>query len=211
MMWTSSCWAWTTCIEVGWLHLHMHQRHQPMTLCSRTCQKPLTHWCLCLAIPELQGRAESLTFAEQNILAYIAGYIIRKVRRSICDVCVVNITTNEKLEHNSLIDIKRYTEAKDGLISPSTQLLHALCSIEQEYRRVIDNTIYNNHVKASLLTHLESNAKLESITCQACNVHKMVLHIMINIRLHHTLRESNRSLLANKDRKNRKVLKFSHL
>lgn len=163
------------------------------------------------AIPELQVNSDNLSFTEKNILSYIAGYIIRKIRMSVCDMCLGSMITTEHLEHNSFIDVKRFVDAKDGLITPSTKLLQVLCSIEGEYRRIIDTAMYSTNVKACLSHHLGPKTNLDSIRCENCNVHRMVLHIMINIRLHHTLKETNRSLIASKDRKNRKVLKFSHL
>jgi ribonucleotide reductase beta subunit family protein with ferritin-like domain len=132
----------------------------------------------------------SLDKQEFNVLAYISGYIVRKLRNIVCDVCVTNITSD---------------------ISEDNALLEAVAQIEVDYRKVIDEIMYSSHVKATLVSTLKKNLAFEGISCAKCNLELLLIHIMVNIRLHHTLRESNRSLVNCKDRKNRKVLKFSHL
>ena len=71
---------------------------------------------------------ESLSTQEVNVLAYIAGYIVRKLRKKVCPPCVnklISKLSSENPDHD-LLRQKKYQDAKDGLITPSVVLTDAV-------------------------------------------------------------------------------------
>lgn len=163
-----------------------------------------------LNVPE----QEALSKEENNILAYISGYIVRKLRGKMCQNCLDTCTADSQDqddENLEFINIKRYQGAKDGLICPSQCLQNVMSGLEVKYRSVIDEAIYSESVKASLVTTLSKLEVVKDIQCESCHLEDRVLHLFVNVRLHHTIKQGNRDLLYCDKRKNRKVLKFSHL
>ena len=65
-------------------------------------------------------------------------------------------------------------------------------------------------VMSSLIACVEKDVDLQPIQCPECHVEKAVVHLMLTIRMHHSLKENNRRFRQAK-RKNRKTLKFSHV
>ena len=83
---------------------------------------------------------ESLSTQEVNVLAYIAGYIVRQLRKKVCPPCVnklISKLSSENPDHD-LLRQKKYQDAKDGLITPSVALTDAVSTTEIQYRKVID-------------------------------------------------------------------------
>ena len=157
---------------------------------------------------------DPLSKQEKNTIAYICGYIIRKVRNLICGACQIKLIISGDSKENDCLDfikLKKHSGAKDGLISPSSVLISVVSRLEIEYRKIIDDLVYSDHVKARLVLHLCKQVSLVPVSCKSCHFEVMLLHILINIRFHHTLKEANSTLSTSKSRKNRKVLKFSHL
>ena len=158
--------------------------------------------------------AEELSFSESNVLAYIAGYIIRRLRGKMCNDCTSKLICSSESESDGkleFIKLKKYAGAKDGLILPSKAVLDVLEKVEKEYRGVIDNVMYCEKVKTSLVSTILKNVNFETLYCKSCKPHLAIVHIMVNIRLHHTLKMANKSLRQQKGMKNRKMLKFAHL
>ena len=159
---------------------------------------------------------DGLTYQETNILAYIGGYIVRKLqkRNAICHECDEKIAgeIEEDDQRHQFLLKKNIQEAKVGLSAPSNDLLGVLQHLEIEYNKIIDECIRKQQgVKATLIATLLANGKLGRLRCSVCHLDKLIVHLMTNIRLHHTIKMANRSLKENKNRKNHKILKFSHM
>ena len=169
-----------------------------------------------LAVCSVPPPEEGLSDPETNILAYIGGYIVRKLRRKnvLCAPCDEKISSeiNEEDVHHQFLVNKNIKEAKTGLSAPSNDLLGVLQQIELEYNKIIDECMVRKEaVRATLVATLIENVKLMAVKCDTCHMEKLVVHLMANIRLHHTIKITNKNLRENKDRKKRKVVKFSHL
>lgn len=106
---------------------------------------------------------------------------------------------------------KNYEGARIGLQIPTGILVNVLKQLEVEYTNIIDAVIHKEGVKSKLVSTLIKNQAVDSLSCSTCHLGHAVVHLMVNIRLHHTIRQTNNKLRDQKDRKNRKVLKFSHL
>ena len=151
---------------------------------------------------------QGLSNQENNVLAYIAGYIVRKVKGKVCAVCCDKITG--ELDSNPNLDFLK-SKTYGYLSTPSKLLLGVVQLLELEYRKAITSVIYKVGLKATLVERLGKTRNLQMFECENCHLDILVLHLVVNIRLHHTIREINEGLRANKDRKNRKTIKFLHL
>ena len=156
-----------------------------------------------------EENAQGLSHQENNVLAYIAGYIMRKVKGKVCSICC-NKITGELDPSNPNLDFLK-TKSYGYLSTPSNLLLGVVQLLELEYRKVITSDIYKVGLKANLVERLGKTRNLQMLECETCHLDILVLHLVVNIRLHHTIREINEGLRAYKDRNNRKTIKFSHL
>ena len=160
-------------------------------------------------MPEADGM---LSQQEDNVLAYIAGYIVRRLRNKLCPECqekvVSSIDTNNQ-NHGVLVE-KSYAGAKRGLTAPSDKILDTVKQHELELRKAVVRAVVGDHVKQTLASDLSKIVDMTYLACTHCHLHLLV-HLMINIRLHFLLKDNNRLLVQIKDRKNRKTLKFNHL
>ena len=150
-----------------------------------------------------------LTFQEVNVLTYIGAYIVRKLSGRICSPCKDKIIgqVDEDNPNHDFVAMKSY----GYLTAPSNVLLGIMELLEDKYRTIIDTTIHQQHVKAQLTRELGKINRVHDLNCDTCHLHLLTIQIFINIRLNHSIREINHGLRDNKDRKNRKTLKFAHL
>ena len=180
----------------------------PNTLCNGCTPLQCEVHFICLQLVN-HTEQEELTKQENNILAYIAGYIVRKIGKKCCQPC--NETCNEKVgapvdddnPNHELIQEKSYGK----LQAPSQSLLGLVQLLELRYRKVITNIISKENVKSHLSHELSKVVQLQHFKCDHCHPHLLIVHIMINIRLYHSIREINNGLKDNKSRKNRKTIK----
>ena len=154
-----------------------------------------------------------LSTQETNVIAHIGGYIVKKIKSKVCADCVCklvydsNVDNVDNVGHLDLIKKKKYEDAKDGLVMPSRLLCNILTDLEKEYRSNIDQIIYEESVKFSFVNVLSKVKSLQAISCTLCQVLNSIVHVFINIRLHHSLKNANKSMVTS--RQNRKLLKFS--
>ena len=156
-----------------------------------------------------QEEEDGLDNQENNILAYIGGYIVRKIRGKICTSCCDKIVS--KVDSEKSKSPVHCNKSYNSLLAPSKLLLGTIQLMEIRYRKHIKTCIHQEHLKIALAVELSKIENLNQLHCQSCHLHLLVLHLLINIRLHHTIKEINQGLKDNKDRKNRKTIKFSHL
>ena len=159
-----------------------------------------------------------LSLQEEHVVTYISGYIARKLRGRACEGCASKLICDEELSVADIQEMKlefvtkmRYEGAKDGLISPSPELVNVVAQMECVYRKVVDDTIHSDNVKSTLYSKIAEKVDVAGLRCNICKIHASLIHIFINIRFHHTLKETNQNLIQENYRKNRKVLKFQHM
>ena len=167
-----------------------------------------------LAVCALPPTEQGISDHDTNVLAYIGGYIVSKLKKKgvACEGCMEKITgklDSNDVRHGFLVN-KNFDQAKVGLCTPSNTLLGILQLMEIEYDKVIDDCMHSDGVKASLLASISKIDKLSNIKCSSCHLEKLVIHLMINIRLHHTIKEVNKSLQTGDKRKSHKMLIFAH-
>ena len=152
-----------------------------------------------------------LSLMEQNVLAYIAGYIVKKLKDKICVECK-NKICGEIDPDNQFLSQKNYSEARHGLMAPSGELLENVQSLEDVFREIVETTAPKLNVKKTLVCTLQKRvSELQQFNCEKCHLHLLILHLFNNIRFHFYLKKNNESIAQSNKRKNRKTLKFAHL
>jgi hypothetical protein len=109
--------------------------------------------------------------------------LARKLGKKVCPPCVNKLTSklsSENQDHD-LLRQKKYQDAKDGLITPSVALTGAISTMEIQYMKVIDDLMYSDSIKAHLIGNLSKYVVLDSLACDVCKCHVMIVHIMVNI------------------------------
>ena len=162
-------------------------------------------------------KEEVLSVTEENIIFYIAGYISRKLNSKLCNNC-------QELTHGQLEQFDETQQvffshkaiagtSKGGLVIPSPNLVEVCQAAETVFRDVVERIIHMDKVRSRIVRSLDKKVSFDMFNSQSCCPLKShVLLLFTNIRLHHVLRENNRSFeVVNKSKKNRKVLKFNHL
>ena len=152
----------------------------------------------------------SLRYSNILLLSYspVCYSIADKVYTS-CKTKIRSVISDSDPNHDFLA-AKNYADAKVGLQVPSPILVDALKKMEVSYIKQIDDVMHRPRVKATLIAPLLT-CVYESLSCNVSKLANVIVHLMVNIRLHHSIRQANIKLRDKKDRKNRNVIKFSHL
>ena len=115
-----------------------------------------------------------LSTEETNVIAYIRGYIVRKLKSKVCADCLCKLVLDSSFDtnvgHLDLIKKKKYEDAKDGLVMPSRLQCSILTYLEKEYRSNIDQMIYESSVKFSFVNVLSKVESLRQfhVPCAQC-------------------------------------------
>ena len=85
--------------------------------------------------------------------------------------------------------------------------------METQYREVLELVIHMDRVRHRIVTALEKNlgTKCDVLACTQCDCRALVLNLFATVRLHHSLKEQTQLLASGKGRRNRKIMKFSHV
>ena len=154
-----------------------------------------------------------LSIEEENILVYIAGYICRKIQSKVCQDCksMLTGTVNALDQSQVFLASKQYADLKgDGLTVPSGELMDVCTSLENEFRVVIEQALYMDSVKLRIVSAISKKVS-GKLNCGSCPTLQSVVHLFVNIRLHHVLRVNNQDMVSSKGKRNRKYLKLSHV
>ena len=165
---------------------------------------------------EVESLPQQLFVQEENVLAYIAGYILHRLSPSLsCLQCASNLVSYDRDGPQYLfINNKQYGECSQGLKYPSESLISICQCCESIYNRDCEKQLHTCKIKQNLVRNmLQAALQLTESgnipPCQ-CNTLTRVIKLYTNIRLHHSLRLNNRHYTQSK-RQNRKILKLSHI
>jgi len=152
--------------------------------------------------------------AQKNILFYIAGWVADKLKEKVCSDCQDKLVGQlSGAPHEKFLTLKQYASLEEGLTVPSTQLFGMTIELESIFVANIEHILHMDKVAGRLMTQFEN--KLEQVfTCsldKPCTVDKKVRRLFFNMRLNFALKEFTRSLANQSARRNRKVMKLTHL
>ena len=164
------------------------------------------------------NRDETVDAQERNILAYIGGYICRRLfqKHDDCQHCATTLSmdiTRTKQDH-TFLSKKAYDEAKKGLIAPSDPFLDVLKEMESKYVSVVKQVLHMDKVRLRICSTVGNVPSLKRLSFH-CNHADMarsyIVNMFVNMRLHHTLKLNNDGFESVGGRRNRKMMKFSHI
>ena len=167
------------------------------------------------------ANASCLTLPEENILVYIAGYLLRKLsKRHTCDIClqslVQNCVSDPANKSYCFIDMKQYQHLDSGgLTYPSTTLVNFTNALEKVFRTSFPCVMHSSFVRSRLVK--TTSSRVEDITCgnvkcQSAQSYMYLINVFMTVRIHHVLREQNSGFGVSGRKRNRKIVKFiSHV
>ncbi|GFO06606.1 hypothetical protein PoB_003311100 [Plakobranchus ocellatus] len=87
-----------------------------------------------------------------------------------------------------------------------------LClQLENAYKSVCEEVLHKEAVKKTLTSYLINAVTVAVPECEQCNLVYLFSRLFTSVRLHHSLRMSNQTFCKTKMKRNRKVLKLSHV
>ncbi|KAK7475072.1 hypothetical protein BaRGS_00033685 [Batillaria attramentaria] len=159
---------------------------------------------------------ETLQWMSDNVLVYIAGYIAFKLQdKSVCSACKGSLDgTRTGSSTETFLNTKKYRGIQGGLKMPSSILQRSVKQMEREYEDVVGTLLHTDQVMWRVVCKLSKMNEVVCIEGNRCNVGHLVVQLFASLRLHFTLKDSNRSFPActEKDQKrNGKMMKISHI
>ena len=161
------------------------------------------------------GNSQVMTWEEENILTYIAGYLAQKAsKRHKCQECnellVAPADSTGKSGKYTFLHLKQYEHLqKGGLCVASEMLADKVEVMEVEFRSAIKTDIIEgNKIRGTLYERMK--CKVGSVA-HCPDTDSYIIQLFITVRLHHYLREQNRAFQLPKQKCSRKLLKLKHL
>ncbi|CAB3981577.1 Transposable element P transposase [Paramuricea clavata] len=170
---------------------------------------------LVLGETDYREKEVSSSIVQQNAVAYVAGYLLKKcftVHK--CSLCK-DATMSQTADSANLLYCyyKNYNEStqSQGLILPSQHFLDFVLHLEDVFVQQFSAYNRSKLVGANLLKSLQS----VSITFHSCPEFPMdyMLKLFLRMHIYYTIKFENRRLATptKKGRKSRKYIKVSHL
>ena len=160
--------------------------------------------------------------AVTNVLSYIGGYLVKKLRDSqhfTCEPCLSALMNNELnvVEDSELyVHLRAYSHVKGafgGLTAPSPALTQLLKQVENVFGKRIGELLTSSSLLQELTQHVLDDVSLTTV--QVCPSHPDILSCLLNLylrcRLFYYFRFESRRLIEMKKRKrNRKAQAVMH-
>lgn len=144
-------------------------------------------------------------FVEENVIAYLAGYVAKKVLKEIkCSSCCSLLTDEEQALTNSTVFLyfKQYLhlDIEHGLKYPSTELLKCIMFIVYLCDEIFCDVLYKDNVLRITRKAIEEKTNFTKIcTCAKHGdiIKSKIIEIISKLCLKIHLRELNKSVLKN--------------
>ena len=158
-----------------------------------------------------------LSLPTQNVLAYLAGYLLKKISVNECIECQEQLirqrfhSPEKDTAKYQFLDCKTYGEGY--LIYPSATMITFVENLEKTFCATFYKVIYTSFVLVQLSK--SGDEYCQFLKCQSikCSLRlKSMIKLYMKVRLFHALKQSNIPNVEDKSGKhNRKMLKISHL
>lgn len=138
-----------------------------------------------------------LTEAECDIVAYIGGFLLRSILKSIdnCKSCRAALTDSASGKYSSLIQLKEYVKNAGNLIQPSTSVMTVLMDCEENFKTFaeMDEVMKLKKPFSSILSALQKSVKMHLGCCSLHKpaVEKLLLEKYVRTRLKIYLRQQH--------------------
>ena len=152
--------------------------------------------------------------AKQNVAAYMAGYLLRKLKIS-CSVCKEQFILRSLPNNPKYVFLKNKAYVKEGgLVYPSEIVVQFVENLELVFNRAFEGVMHLRGVLRRLCVNAEEVPVCNS--WMLCNEKHCVAKVQsmmalyMKVRVHHALKMSNKED-KNKGKRNRKYLKLAHM
>ena len=78
----------------------------------------------------------------------------------------------------------------EGHVVVTTELMSVCTVVKKPFRGIVEKVLHMDCIKARIVSPIKSDLS-ERLTCTNCCALDLVVHLNVNIQLHHVLRESN--------------------
>ena len=151
---------------------------------------------------------------EQNIVAYMSGYLLRKADISQCVDCSLQLVYDIP-PHNELYTFLKYKahEERGTLVYPTETFKAFIQRVEDLFSVVLSAVMHMEGVMRRLFKNVsKSLGKMLECNKEECSVKlRGMILLYLKVRLHHALRISNRQHKITGGKRNRKIMKLMHV
>ena len=151
---------------------------------------------------------------EENIIAYMAGYLLRKSKISECATCKSRLIYDNPPNSELYFFLKAKSHKETGmLVYPTEVFVDYIESLETRFTLVFAAVMHMTGVMRRLYKNMDGlsdgvlHCTNSSCFAKLCAMTKLY----IKVRLHHALKLSNRQHKVAGGKRKRKMLKLSHL
>ena len=150
-----------------------------------------------------------------NVVAYVAGYIIRSIQlQTKCLECLGKLSDTSLVvpESKLLIHFKAYqhndTSSSGSLYSPSENFTNVLLRVENVFQRNIARCMFKKGVLSTLMDSVQDT--VPSTALKLCPIHKgceftkSIKKLYVRCRIHYYFKLESRQLVAGKPKKKSK-------
>ncbi|KAG0438172.1 hypothetical protein HPB47_017126 [Ixodes persulcatus] len=150
----------------------------------------------------MDGVLDSITKEEGDILAYVAGFLLRTVLKSVnCNNCKGALTANSNSQHGTLIRLKEFVRDGENLTYPSDAAMKFLVDCEEQFKGLTYTTDILNLTSPfkTILAVLKGNSTVNTGACSPHrdDVERLLLEKYLRFRLKVHLKQARRDEQAN--------------
>jgi hypothetical protein len=172
------------------------------------------HSLMQIAVPCGAPKRPEQLEAERNALTYVAGYIAMRQNRKVCETCYTSLQGPlTGANHQRFLVQKQLDGCSKGLTVPSDSMVAAVRTMQTAFSKNIAHIIHTGNVRKRLTNVMiqELGATLASGPCE-CPLRDRVVRTFFNMKFHFFfLKEANQSFSQRRQKRNQKVINFSHL
>jgi hypothetical protein len=164
-----------------------------------------------LATADASNLTVPLSLPSTNVLAYIAGYLLRKVSVHECPVCFSNLCQQlpEQAEIPDSLELLR-NKSLGALICPTPQMEQFVEKLEALFTSTFEWVIHMPFIVNRLCN--SSEEILQMVSCEHCqDKARAMARLFMRVRVFHALKVNNLENSAKSLKRNRKMLKLAHL
>jgi hypothetical protein len=171
------------------------------------------HSLMQIAIPYGAPKLPEQLEAERNALTYVAGYIALRQKTKVCETCYTSLQGPlTGANHQRFLVEKQLDGCSKGLTVPSDSMVAAVRTMQTAFSKNIAHIIHTGNVRKRLTDVMiqELGVTLASGPCE-CLLRDRVVRTFFNMKFHFFLKEANQSFSQTHQKRNQKVINFSHL
>ncbi|KAK7480243.1 hypothetical protein BaRGS_00028519, partial [Batillaria attramentaria] len=153
------------------------------------CLEDSGKWLLSLSTTSSSLATEQVPQADRHATLAV------DMDKSVCSACkgsLVGTRTGSSTE--TFLNTKQYRGIHGGLKMPSPILQRSVKQMEREYEDVVGTLLHTDQVMWRVVCKLSKKNEVVCIEGNRCNVGHLVVQLFASLRLHFTLKDSNRHL-----------------